>query len=321
VEFDLIRRFVEGLRSPRDPRVRVATGDDCAVLDAGPLAISIDMVVEDVHFRRAWLGPEEIGYRAAAAALSDLAAMAAEPVGLVASLALPPSDAGDYAVAVMRGVREAAVAAGATLLGGDVVRSREGLVVDLCVFGHAPEPVRRSGGRPGDELWVTGLLGGAAAAVAAWESGRTPEEALRRAFARPPLRAREARWLADHADVRALIDLSDGLAGDAGHIAAASGVGAVLDGAAVPVDAAATAFAGSAEAARQLALGGGEDYELLVAGRGIGAVAEAFRSSFGTALTRVGELVDGGGVRLRGADGGTRPLDVGGFSHFGTEDG
>lgn len=316
-EFDLVRRFVAHGGS-RHPRVRLGPGDDCAVLASGAaLALSSDLSVEDVHFRRAWLLPYEIGWRAAAAALSDLAAMAAEPVGVLASLAVAPADAGDYAVEVMRGVRAAAEAVGAALLGGDLARSPGPLVLDVTVVGEAPRPLRRDGARAGDEVWVTGTLGGAAAFVRTMQSSQQP--ATRRArqrFAHPCPRTREARWLADSVEVHALIDLSDGIVGDAGHIAAASGCAIVLLPHRLPVDLAAAAF--GAPEAEDLALRGGEDYELCFTAPP-GAVAPhaaEFAATFGNRLTCVGRVDAGAGVWLEDAGGARTAPAVGAFQHF-----
>jgi len=316
-EFDLIRRFLDGAGA-LPPGVTVGPGDDCAVVEGAALAVSTDLSVEDVHFRRAWLAPEEIGYRAAAAALSDLAAVAARPVGVLVSLAAPAADAADYAVRVMDGVHEAAQAADAALIGGDVAASPHGLVLDVTVVGEAPQPVLRSGARPGDELWVSGALGGAAAAVHAWMAGAEPPPAARKAFARPRPRTREAQWLAARGVLHAMLDLSDGLAGDAGHLAAASGVRIILFPDAIPVHPAVPDVLGGTEGALRLALGGGEDYELcFTAPPGVVApLAHEFETEFGTPLTRVGRVVEGAGLAIRSPDGATEPLDTAGFSHF-----
>lgn len=317
-EFDLIRRFLRAA-PPAGPAVLVGPGDDCAVVAGGPVALSSDMSVEDVHFRRAWLSPREIGYRAATAALSDLAAMAATPVGLLVSLALAPADAEATAVALMQGVGEAAGAVGGTVLGGDVTRSPGPLVLDVTVVGTVETPVLRGGARPGDELWVTGRLGGAAAAVAAWTAGGEPSAGARAAFARPAARVREARWLAEHARVSAMIDLSDGLAGDAAHLAAAGGVALVLRPAAVPVHPAA-ADAAHGEALR-LALSGGEDYELLFTAPpgAVAAIRAEFSARFSLELTPVGEVAAAGaagGGLFEETAGGRVPFTSRGFQHF-----
>jgi thiamine-monophosphate kinase len=322
-EFDLIRKLL-GDAEP-GPGVLVGPGDDCAVLEGGdaPWAVTIDMSVEGVHFRREWLSPEEIGWRAAAVALSDLAAAAAEPVAILIALALTEADkTSGAALALQRGADAAARAVGASIAGGDVTRTTGPLTVDVVALGRAKSPLLRSGARPGDELWVTGRLGAAGAAVALWERGETPGKALRRAFAHPTPRVREALWLADTGAVHAAIDLSDGLAGDAGHLAAASGCRVVISAQAVPV-AGGVAFAlGSVDDALRTAFSSGDDYELCVAAEA-GALATRaayFEARFGVPLTRIGTVVDGEGVALDRGDG-SEPIPLrGGFSHFGGAD-
>jgi thiamine-monophosphate kinase len=314
-EFDLIRRFLADA-PPLPSEVLVGPGDDAAVLEGG-WVVTADMSVEDVHFRRAWLSDREIGYRAGAAALSDLAAMAARPVAVLVSLAGPPRGVADLAE-VHAGVREIAAEVGSSVIGGDVSGSPGPLVIDVVALGRADRPLLRSGARPGDEVWVTGPLGAAAAAVRAWESGAEPSAALRLAFARPRPRIGVARRLAEDGGVNALIDVSDGLAGDAGHLAAASGVRITLEAARVPVaEAAVAAFGGAAALA--LALHGGEDYELcFVSGRGASDtpwVDEAEREE-GFALTRVGRVDEGEGVWLEQPDGTSARLARGGFDHL-----
>lgn len=314
VEFDLIRRFLVEQGGP-GPDVSVGPGDDCAVVDAGRIALSLDMAIEGVHFQRDWLSAEEIGYRAAAAALSDLAAVAARPVGVLASLGVTAGDAGAVGPLIMRGVGAAAAEVGAALLGGDLTRSTGPIVLDVAVAGSVARPALRNGAQPGDSLWVTGWLGGAAVAVEAWRAGQTPSPAARAAFARPPLRIEEAVWLQGRGLVRALIDLSDGLAGDAGHLAAASGVGVLLDAARLPLHPALNEL--PSDRALDLALYGGEDYELLIAAND-GAVdphAAAFDRTFDVPLTRVGSVTAGAGVTLRHADGKESSVETG-FDHF-----
>jgi thiamine-monophosphate kinase len=326
-EFDLIRRFLAGAGSPGGapdqrvgPDVHVGPGDDCAVVRGDGIALTVDMAVEGVHFRRHWVEPAAIGYRSAAGAISDLAAMAARPMGILASLALGPGDEEEVGLAVMEGVSAAAAAVGAALLGGDLTRSPGPLVVDIVAVGEAPRPVLRSGAGVGDELWVTGSLGGAAAAVAAWLDGRAPAADAVAAFARPSPRTREALWLAGRGAPTAMVDLSDGIAGDAGHIAAASGVRIVIDGDALPVAAAARAAGGAGgaggEAALRLAATGGEDYELcFTAAPGtVEAVRAEFEARFGVALTRVGHVEEGSGAVILDAAG--RVLALEGFQHW-----
>jgi len=316
-EFDRIRRFLANAPTSGEGVV-IGPGDDAGVLEGGPWAVSSDLAIEEVHFRRDWLSGEEIGYRAAVAALSDLAAMAAEPAALLASLALPEGDAGT-GEEIARGIGEACEAYGMAWLGGDLTRSPGPIVIDAIVLGRAPHPVRRSGARAGDEVWVIGLLGGAAASVRLLDAGEVPPSELRAAYARPTARVKEARWLAEHAELRALIDLSDGLGGDAGHLAAASGVRIRLDRESIPVHPKAESALGD-PVARRLAVTGGEDYELCcVLPAGVGDdLAPEFRVSFGVPLTRVGWVEAGEGVTIQGPEG--EEIVAEGFDHFRGDD-
>lgn len=285
-EFDLVRAFVAGWGD-----LARGIGGDCAELDvpAGSrLVVSTDASVEDVHFRRGWLDPREIGWRAAAAAMSDLAAAAAEPLGLLLALSLPPAWRGD-ATALAAGVGDLARAAGAPIVGGDVTAGGE-LALTVTVLGHARRPLRRDGARPGDALWVTGRLGGPGAALRALVAGNVVEPAHRDRFARPMPRLREARWLRERGATAGL-DVSDGLAADARHLAAASGVHLRLDVAAVPC----VTGVAPADAVRS-----GEEYELLVTAPP-DLDAAAFAREFGVELTRIGEVAAGGGAGVSAA--------------------
>jgi thiamine-monophosphate kinase len=307
-EFDRLRAIFARLGTAGQ-----ALGDDTALLRLGgtTLAVSIDLSLEGVHFRTAWLSFAEIGWRATAAALSDLAAEGAKPIGVLVSLGVPGGRGkgrggrGDDATEIMAGVAAAAQAVGAKVLGGDLTRS-ERYIVDVCVLGTAQRPVRRSGARPGDGIWVTGTLGGAALALQRFRSGAPPVGALRRRFARPEPRIAAGRWLARHG-ARAMIDVSDGLAADAGHLAAASGIALEIELERVPCWRGATARDATAS---------GEEYELLVAlPRGFGErSARAFTRASGLALTPIGRCVTGAGVRLTEAG---RPVPAPrGFDHF-----
>lgn len=272
-EFDAVRALLArwGDRA-------IGIGDDGAVLDvpAGSrLVVSTDASVEDVHFRAAWLAPHEIGWRATTAALSDLAAMGAAPLGVLLALTVPARWR-DRLEGVAEGVGAAAAAVGAPIVGGDVTDG-DRLALAVTVLGHAPAPLTRDGARPGDTLYVTGALGGPGAALAAWESGAEPAPAARARFAHPEARVAAGRWLAAHG-ARAAIDISDGLAGDAAHLAAASGVACVLDLGALPC---------APDVAPEAALASGEEYELLVAAPALDV--RAFREACGgLALTPVG---------------------------------
>jgi thiamine-monophosphate kinase len=302
-EFDRIRAIWRRLGTRAAP-----AGDDCSIVDVGgrQLAISTDMAVEGVHFQAGWLEPVELGWRIGAAALSDLAAVAATPLGLLASVGAPAGRSAEELATLMDGFASAGEAVGAIVHGGDLVRS-DRLVVDAVVFGTVEHPLLRSGAAPGDGLWVTGALGAPAAAVRAWLAHRAPGEAARARFARPVPRVVEAHWLRDRG-ATAMIDLSDGLLPDAGHLAAASGVACRIDADRVPVHAGAEG--------RDDALAGGEEYELLCAlpADFDDARAEAFSARFGLPLTRVGVVQAGAGVRLMDRG---RPLaEPAGYVHF-----
>lgn len=299
-EFDIVRELLR-----RWGTAASGVGDDAAILAVPPgelLVASADSSVEDVHFRRAWLTPREIGWRATAAALSDLAAMGATPFGLLASLAVPRDWMNDLG-ALADGIADAARAAGAPIAGGDLTGARE-LCVALTVLGHCAAPLRRDGARDGDTLYVTGRLGGPGAAVRAWLQGVEPDAALRERFAHPVPRLAEARWLVRHG-ARAAIDLSDGLLGDAAHLAAASGARLVLDLDALPV----LPGLEPAEAARS-----GEEYELLVAAAP-GLDTAAFEREFHLPLTPIGR-VERGAPEVCATLRGERVAPTGGFSHF-----
>jgi thiamine-monophosphate kinase len=307
-EFDRIREMAERWRF-----LAKGLGDDCAFLEVGgeTLAISLDLSVEDVHFRRAWLSPREIGFRAAAAALSDLAAVGAEPSALLLAVGAPEQEPKATLRDIADGVGEAVQHAGAVIVGGDLARAPV-LVVDCCVVGRCARPVRRSGARPGDVLVVTGALGGPGAALAAWQAGREPAPDARHRFARPEPRYAGARYLAG-LGARAMIDLSDGLGGDLRHLLAASEVGARLDVERIPVHAAAHREASLAgEPPWSFAVRSGEEYELLAALPA--GVTDAVLRAAPVPVAIVGVVEAERGVR---AFFHTVPVDLpGGFDHF-----
>ncbi|MGD2218025.1 MAG: thiamine-phosphate kinase [Gemmatimonadales bacterium] len=309
-EFDIIRRILKDA-APPGPEVALAWGDDCALLrgeDYRYLAVTVDLTVENAHFLLDWGTPELVGGRAVRASVSDLAAMAAEPLGVLMALNVPAEAEPRLAERVGAGCLRAATTLGAPLIGGDLSRGGSALALDVAALGLVERPLLRSGARPGDELWVTGQLGAAAAAVGAWKTGEAVPEEWSERFWRPEPRLVEARWLADRG-ASAGIDLSDGLAADAGHIAAASEARVEIDWEAVPA---------AAGVESELALNGGEDYELLVAAPdgifGAEQVSE-FERTFGIPLTRVGRAVSGVGVRVF-RDGKQVTLDSSGHDHF-----
>lgn len=330
-EFDLIRDLLEkvnpaagagagsdaGTNAAEGSGVWLGAGDDAAVLDGGRLVLSTDLTVEDVHFRRNWVTFAEAGARAVTAAASDLAAMAAAPVAVLISLAVAPEEAQAVLSELGDGIKTALSELGVPLVGGDLAASPGPVVIDVTVVGKAEKPVRRSGAHAGDELWVTGVLGGSAGAVRAWRDGAEPDPSLRASFVRPTARIKEALWLVGRVQVRAMIDLSDGLAGDARHLAVASGVRIVLDLRLVPVHPDLPA-----EEAPSLAISGGEDYELcFVSPPGVtGPRADEFEERFGIGLTCVGHVEEGAGVEIVGAAD-RQDHVTGGFDHFSVPEG
>lgn len=309
-EFDRIRRIVAELGSEGQ-----GIGDDCALLPLGDgfLALSTDVSVEQVHFRLDWITLEESGWRATAAALSDLAAEAAEPAGILCALTLPETTPESDLLEVMRGVRDAARSVSSPVLGGDL-SSGSSWSLAVTVIGRTAKPVTRHGAQPGDGLWVTGEVGGSRAALEAWRRGDRPSSAARVRFARPVPRIAAGQWLGARG-ARAMLDLSDGLAGDAAHLAAASGVTLEIELERVPV-------APEAEPeARRLGLSpqrfaaeGGEDFELLVAMPPDFDGAAVFARECELALTRVGRVLAGSGARFLQQG---RPVALKGFDHFG----
>lgn len=291
-EFDRIRAIAAALGADA-----TSLGDDTAAVPAGQgtLVVSTDVSVEGVHFQRAWLESSEIGWRAAASALSDLAAAAAHPAGLTAAVSVPVGYPEAELVALMRGVGDAARYTGCQVLGGDLSRASV-LSLAITVFGYADPPMSRRGAAAGDGVWVTGALGGARAALHAWREGVEPASQAREAFTHPLPRIDVAQWLRAHG-ATAMIDISDGLGGDAKHLAAASGIGVRLELERVPLHpdvAAAAARAGEDPAF--FAAVGGEDYELLVTLPNGFAGAAACLAETGISLTRVGLVRRDAGV-------------------------
>ena len=248
-EFDTIRALMA-----RWGDLAVDIGDDAAVLAPstdGTRVISVDACVEDVHFRRGWILPREVGVRAAVAALSDLAAMGARAESVLIAFVIPEAWR-EQLSEVADGMGSVIDEAGARIVGGNLSRGAV-FSITTTVIGRARRAVPRSGARVGDLVVVTGLLGGPGAAIRAWQAGETPTAWSRGRFAAPVPRWAEGEALAA-GGASAMIDISDGLAGDARHLSAASGVWLELDVARVPVGP-----GGSVEAA----MASGEEYELL----------------------------------------------------------
>jgi thiamine-monophosphate kinase len=322
-EFQLIDAFVAAAAaSPRSPR---GPGDDAAVLPRarGETCVTVDAVVEGVHFRRATSRLEDVGHKALAVNLSDLAAMGARPRWALVALGVPRGFRVADARKLGAGFGALARGSGTMLVGGNVTRA-PGLALSVTVGGEvAPgSALRRSGARPGDRVWVSGTLGDARLGLGLLEQPGGPEaRRLRRAprLARMAI-DRQRRPVPRLALGAALvgvasscIDLSDGLAQDAGHVAAASGVALHLDAGLLPVSGALAAAHPDGRARARVAARGGEDYELLFTAPASRELAlRRLSRRLGLDLTPIGEVHRGRGVHLRGA--GTAPLH--GFDHL-----
>jgi len=319
-EFDLIAAITERLPAP-GPRVKLASGDDAAVVEPrASSAITVDAVVDGVHFRLDTFGGKAAGRKALSAALSDLAAMGAAQGEAYAVVGAPAELDDDVLLEVADGLAEVATRESVTIAGGDLVSSPV-LIISITAVGYQSGRARlvsRAGAMPRDVLAVTGELGGAAAALQLLDGSEPasslPESAREALLARqldPLPRLKEGRALAA-GEARAMIDISDGLGADAGHIAEASECRLEIDLERVPLAEGVAEVAGGPDAALELAARGGEDYELLVclppdrADAAMAAVAEA-----GGRLTPIGQVTDGRGVSLRLPGG--RELEPGGF--------
>jgi thiamine-monophosphate kinase len=328
----MIRR-IRDTTAVATPGIETGIGDDTAVLSVTPGALLLattDLLIEDIHFRSAWAAPRDVGWKAMAVNLSDIAAMGGRPRWALVAVAVPGATDIDAVDAFYAGMRDAARPHEVVIVGGDTSASPNGWIVNVTLLGeHTGTPKLRSGARTGDAVAITGALGRAAAGLALLELGpaRTgpggisnrARAELTGAHLRPIPRLAEGRWLAGRPDVRAMIDCSDGLTTDLGHICRESGVGArvVVDHLPVPPSV--------REAARALgrdalawATGGGEDYELLLTcdADAVEVMAAGLRDATGTTLTVIGKVEEtAAGVSYVDARGKAVSLATG-YEHF-----
>jgi len=305
---DALVRAVRELitRSGTGGGVRVGIGDDCAVLETTPgttLLAKTDLLIEDVHFRRRWAEPADVGWKAVAVNLSDIASMGGRPRWALIALACPEEAGRDEIMAFHEGALALARRHDVTIVGGDTSSSPAGWFVNVMLLGEATAPCLRSTARAGDVLAVTGSLGRSAAGLAVLERGAAPAGVsaahlaeVTAAHLRPEPRVAEGLWLGGAGGVTAMMDVSDGLGIDLPRLLAESRVGARVDVDRLPVDEPARAVAAALGAdATAWATGGGEDYELLLtcAPDAFERLQRGLAERGGARLTRIGEIVAG----------------------------
>lgn len=327
-EFELIRLLTDELAY--DERVIVGVGDDCAVYEISRgkyLLATCDMLVEDVHFSRKTASPFLIGCKAVASSLSDIAAMGGRPLFVLASVGLPVSTPQEFAVDLYVGIRSICRDFGVALVGGDTVRSPDKVLIDISMLGDCPTGrfILRSGAKTGDAIVVTGTLGDSAAGLHLL-TGRLTEtdtecrSRLVEAHIAPEPRSRESLFLTENFNLHAMIDISDGLAGDLGHICERSNVGARIRVEAIPISTPLRDLCGRAGVdPLSYALAGGEDYELLFTldPKEFELLKTGWPDEFDTPISQIGEIADDlKGIRIVSPDGGERPLDIRSHDHF-----
>ncbi|HYE92633.1 MAG TPA: thiamine-phosphate kinase [Terriglobales bacterium] len=326
-EDDLVRRIRAAAAADRDG-VIVGIGDDCAVLVTTPgtqLIAKTDLLIEDVHFRRHYATPADVGWKALAVNVSDLSAKGARSRWALVALACPGTTTPDEVDAFYEGLLALAREHGVAVVGGDTSSSPGGWFVNVSLLGEASRAVLRSTARVGDVVAVTGTLGRSAAGLALLERGAAPRgldggvvAAVTAAHLRPRPRVAEGRWLGAAEGVTAMMDLSDGLAIDLPRLCVESAVGAQVELDALPIAPGTREVAGAVERdALAWATGGGEDYELLLtcAPAAFARLAAGLADVTGTPLTRVGTITARSGVTFVDGDG--RPVEVArGYEHF-----
>jgi thiamine-monophosphate kinase len=307
-EFELIGKLTKSL--PANKSVVVGAGDDCAVLDFGLpdklLLFKTDSIVEGIHFQSG-TPPEKIGHKALARCLSDIAAMAGSPTAALVTIALPENFEPARIEKIYDGLNALARKHDIAIVGGETTTNPERTLISVSLLGHVPrgKATLRSGAEAGDAIFVTGELGGSLA-------GRHLDFEPRLA---------EARWLAQHFSIHAMMDLSDGLAGDLRHVLKASRVGAELLTTAIPISRAAKLASRAETSAKPpllAALTDGEDFELLftVASKDAVPLLDAWTKQFPKLpLTCIGKIIASEGIHLRDKQG-ARPLNVHGYEHF-----
>ncbi len=302
-------------RTARRRGIAAGIGDDCAILQipAGhQTLVTTDFSLEGIHFRREWHSPEVVGHRCLTRGLSDIAAMGGIPVAAFLSLALPPNLPQRWVDQFLKGLLQLADRFHVSLAGGDTAQSPSGILADIVVVGSVAKgkAIRRSDARPGDRIYVTGALGGAAATLKLLFSGRKPRPAHFASHFDPIPRIEVGRILRERGLATAMIDLSDGLSSDLGHICDESAVGAEISADAIPL---AQIDKPARKVDFQSALHGGDDYELLFTAPKAKRVPSRIA---GVDITQIGQIARARQVILVAPDGSRLKLRPQGWEHF-----
>lgn len=320
-EFGFISRLASGVFQHKS--VITGIGDDAAVTvptEGKQLLTSTDMLLEEVHFRRSWHDPLRLGRKSLAVSISDIAAMGGLPRWALLSLAMPADLPLDFMDDFMRGFLSMASEHEVTLIGGDTCSSRTGLTISVTIMGEQDSGriVRRSGAMIGDDIWVTGTVGDAAFALQKLENGEDVEVGQLQRLLDPTPRIAASLALVQEGLVNAMIDVSDGLLADFGHIAEQSGVGGCISVADLPLSAEFRLQADLLDSSPyQLALSGGEDYELCftAAYSNREKVTDCMKKC-GIAATRIGIVTSSSGVVAINQNGSPYNIKADGFNHF-----
>ncbi len=319
-EFGLIERIRQA--TPKGRGVRIGIGDDAAWLECKnrSFLITSDLLIEGVHFSLKWTSFYGLGYKTLAVNLSDLAAMGGSPAYLILSLGIPVDFMTEDVEEFYRGIRTLASRSGVALVGGDTSASKR-FFISAALVGHSPyKPITRSGGKVGDDLDVTGILGDSALGLKLLKEKRSRANKERDYLISrhhfPTARLKAGTTLAEKNLARAMIDVSDGLLQDLGHLCKASSVGAVIWQEALPLSRAYRTFAG--KKALLYALTGGEDYELLFCLRSQDrSRLERIKKRLGVPITRIGKCVPSHeGIKIINPKGEPLSISVTGYDHF-----
>lgn len=311
-ERNLIRQIRRMALASVNSAVKMGIGDDCAILRLKPgfeLLVTTDLCIEDVHFRRAWHPAAAVGHRCLTRGLSDIAAMGGEPLACFLSLGLPADLPQTWGNGFLRGLLALARRYKVQLAGGDVSSAPQ-ITADIIVTGQVPSggAILRSGAKPGDRIYVTGALGGSAGTLKQLLAGNAVKPAKSSPHFYPTPRLQVGNWLRKHRLATAMIDISDGISVDLRHICEKSGVAAILISNKVPV---------AKSADLELALHGGEDYELLFT---VPRRTNVPGQIAGVTVTEIGEIRNrrdySTAIQILGDNGKVRPVPQRGWEHF-----